>query len=119
VDQSTVGAIDRDLWNCDKWRGLEVLSAPGRWIGVRIAVAWDWGDVDSTRVVAGILWLLRTEFELGYDLILYHQLFDRSALPILAGEPIFLARHIGTSGLFPIFSRNVRLIGSFMGTLKV
>lgn len=66
VDKSPVGARDRDLWNCDEWRRLEVLSAPGGWSGVRIAVAWDWGDVDFAGVVAGIFWVLRTEFELGY-----------------------------------------------------
>lgn len=27
VDQSTVGAIGDDLWHCDEWGGLEVLSA--------------------------------------------------------------------------------------------
>jgi hypothetical protein len=42
-------------------------SAPSGWSGVRIAVAWDWGDVDFAGVVAGILWVLRTEFELGTD----------------------------------------------------
>jgi hypothetical protein len=72
VDRSAVRARDRDLWDCDQWRGLEVLSAPGGWSGVRIAVAWDWRDVDFTGVVAGILWVLRTEFELGYGWNLYH-----------------------------------------------
>ena len=38
VDQPAVGARDRDLWDCHQWRGLEVLSASGGWIGVRIAV---------------------------------------------------------------------------------
>ena len=66
VDQPAVGARDRDLWDCHQWRGLEVLSASGGWIGVRIAVTWDWGDVDFAGVVAGILWVLRTEFDLGY-----------------------------------------------------
>ena len=67
VDQSAVGARDRDLWDCDQWRGLEVLSDPGRWNGVRIAVAWDWGDADFTLNIAGILWVVRTEFELDKD----------------------------------------------------
>ncbi len=66
VDRSAVGGRERDLWDCYQWRGLEVLSAPGGWSGVRIAVAWDWRDVDFAGAVAGILWILRTKFELGY-----------------------------------------------------
>jgi hypothetical protein len=77
VDRSTVGARDRDLWDCDEWGRLEVLSSPGGWIGVRVAVAWDWGDVNFAGVVAGIFWVVRTEFKLGCGLILYHQLLDR------------------------------------------
>ena len=65
--RSAVGARDRDLWDCDQWRGLEVLSAPGGWIGIRIAIAWHWRNVDFTGVVAGIFWVVRTEFELGHN----------------------------------------------------
>jgi hypothetical protein len=64
---------------------LEVLSAPGGWSGIRISVAWDWRDVDFTWDIAGILWVLRTEFEIGYGGNIYHflDLANRTKITIV------------------------------------